>query len=383
MRPRAVALVVVLAGLLGAAPAVLGATAVADGGTQPAAPTTLVTVSDPRISESSGLVASPTHDGLVWTVNDSGHTASVFGVSLSTGRTVAVLRLTDTDARDWEAMTAGRLPDGSGVLWIGDTGDNRAVRTSVVLRLVREPRRLPRAGSTVDVAPVSLRVRYPEGPQDVEALVMTRDGRLLLVTKALFAGTVYEVPPRAVATALSGTSVTEPVTARNVGGVRQSLVTDAASLPDGRIVLRGYVDAVVYSDRTRSDRGLEATQQVTLPTQDQGETLTVVDRGAALLVGSEGVKQPLWLVPLPAGPPTARSDAASTGSATASAGTPTSGKRGADDDRPAADRAPGSSGDQVLLWVLRVTALLLLPAAFLLGRRGRRTPVGRAIATDE
>ena len=39
------------------------------------------TVNDPRISESSGLVASPTHDGLVWTVNDSGHTASVFGVS--------------------------------------------------------------------------------------------------------------------------------------------------------------------------------------------------------------------------------------------------------------------------------------------------------------
>jgi hypothetical protein len=374
--------VVVLLGLLAAAPAVLGATAVADGGTQPAAPTTLVTVSDPRISESSGLVASPTHDGLVWTVNDSGHTASVFGVSLASGRTVAVLRLTHTDARDWETMTAGRLPDGTGVLWIGDTGDNSAIRTSVVLRLVREPRRLPRAGGTVDVAPVSLRVRYPDGPKDVEALVLTRDGRLLLVTKELFVGTVYEVPRHAVAAALSGTSVTKPVTVRNVGGVRQSLVTDGASLPDGRIVLRGYVDAVVYTDRTRSDRGLQATQRVALPPQNLGETLTVIDSGAALLVGSEGVKQPLWLVPLRAAATTARTSATPTGSATASGATPASGQGGADDG-PASDQASGGPGHEVLLWGLRGTALVLLPAAFLVGLRGRRRAAGRALPADD
>jgi hypothetical protein len=320
---------------------------------------TKVAVSDPRISESSGLVASPTHDDLVWTVNDSGHTASVFGVSLTTGRTAVVLRLRDTDTRDWESMAAQRLPDGTGVLWVGDTGDNNAVRDSIVLRLVREPRQLPRAGGTVTVTPVSLRVRYPDGPHDVEALVATRDGRLLLITKQLFAGVVYQVPPRAVATALTGRSVLEPVTARNVGGVAQSLVTDGTSLPDGRIVLRGYVDAIIYADHTRSDRGLAAERRIALPAQQQGETLTVVGGGTALLVGSEGVRQPLWRVPLEASPP-ARTATPTTGRTTAGAGSPTSGRGGA------------VGADQALAWVLRVAALGLLPTALLLGRRRRR-----------
>jgi hypothetical protein len=339
--------------------ALLAAAAPAAGqATTPPSATKVATVRDPRISESSGLVASPTHDDLVWTVNDSGHTASVFGVWLPTGRTAVVLRLRDTDARDWESMAAQRLPDGTGVLWVGDTGDNNAARASIVLRLVREPRELPRSGSTVDVTPVSLRVRYPDGPHDVEALVATRDGRLLLVTKQLFAGTVYEVPPDAVATALAGRSVTDTVTARNVGGVAQSLVTDGASLPDGRIVLRGYVDAVVYADRTRSDRGLTAERRVALPAQQQGETLTVVGGGTALLVGSEGVRQPLWRVSL-AAPRTARTPSPAAGRTTAGAGSPTSGPGGA-------------GGEQALAWALRVAALVLLPTAFLLGRRRRR-----------
>jgi hypothetical protein len=254
-------------------------------------------------------------------------------------------------------MAAQRLPDGTGVLWVGDTGDNNAARASIVLRLVREPRELPPSGATVDVTPVSLRVRYPDGPHDVEALVATRDGRLLLVTKQLFAGTVYEVPPDAVATALAGRSVTDPVTARNVGGVAQSLVTDGASLPDGRIVLRGYVDAVVYADRTRSDRGLAAERRVALPAQQQGETLTVVGGGTALLVGSEGIRQPLWRVPLQASR-TARTPAPATARTTAGAGSPTSGRGGV-------------GGDQALAWALRVVALGLLPVAFLLARRRR------------
>lgn len=322
----------------------------------------VVTVQDPRISESSGLVASPTHNDLVWTVNDSGHTASVFGVSLRTGRTVAVLRLKGTDARDWESMAAARLPDGRGVLWVGDTGDNTGSRQSIVLRLVREPQRLPSDGGTVDVTPVSLRVRYPDGAHDVEALVATEDGRLLLVTKDLFFGTVYEVPAAAVRTVLGGTSVTTPVTARNVGGVKKPLVTDGSTLPGGRVVLRGYLDATVYVDRTGSDQGLEPQRTIRLPAQDQGETLTVVDQGTALLVGSEGVRQPLWRVPL--SPPTQGETAAASRQATGVAGTPAS-------SSGVADATANDKPHDVLVWALRIAALALIPIAFLAGRRRR------------
>lgn len=376
-RARAVAVAVAAAGVLALVAGFGVPVAAADTGTPW---TKLVTVTDPRISESSGLVASPTHPDLVWTVNDSGHTASVFGVSLRTGRTVVVLRLRDTDARDWESMAAGRLPDGRGVLWVGDTGDNNAVRESIVLRLVHEPARLPDDGRAVEVTPVSLRVRYPDGPHDVEALVATPDGRLLLVTKELFAGTVYQVPPEAVRTALSGTSVTTPVTARNVGGVGQSLVTDGAALPDGRIVLRGYVDAVVYTDRTRSDRGLAPQRTISLPVQQQGETLTVLDQGATLLVGSEGVRQPLWRVPLGDAASDGAAQSGTSGGATQGGATPAAGQGAGVASRsasgsgdPAGDPATGQPDPhgETLAWVLRVLALALLPVALLLGRRRR------------
>lgn len=266
-----------------------------------------VVVQDPRITESSGLVASPTRPDLVWTVNDSGSEAVVYGVSRRTGRTVSTLRLTGTDARDMEAMAATRTADGTGLLWVGDVGDNRARRASVVLRLVPEPSR-----TSASATPVSLRVRYPDGPHDVETLIWTPDRRLLLVSKDLFAGVVYEVPPDAVAAALAGRSTLEPVLAQPIAGVAMSLVTDGAALPDGRIILRGYSGATVYAAppaRGTAGTTLAVLQQVVLPAQPQGETLTVVDGGEAVLVGSEGVRQPLQTVELPAARPSSSAPA--------------------------------------------------------------------------
>ena len=285
--------------LLSAAGALLAAAA-----TVTPTPGELTVVRDTRITESSGLAASSVHPGLVWTVNDSGSAALVYGVDLATGRTRAVLRLVDAQARevqarDVEAMTAALGPAGRGLLWLADVGDNRGVRESVVLRLIREPSTVASTNRT----PVSVRVRYPDGPHDVETIIATPDGRLLLVSKQLFGAVVYQVPAAAVAAAVAGRSTSTPVVAVPVAGVAQSLVTDGAGLPDGRIVLRSYDGAVVYpAPPTEATAGepLEPLQQVVLPAQQQGETITVVDEGTALIVGSEGVRQPLWRVPLPA-----------------------------------------------------------------------------------
>jgi hypothetical protein len=63
---------------------------------------------------------------------------------------------------------------------------------------------------------------------------------------------------------------------------------------------------------------------------------------------------------------------AATGGPTAGAGRPTSAQSGVVGVLPAAARGPSRSTDQALVWVLRATALALLPLAFLLG--GRRRP---------
>jgi hypothetical protein len=320
-------------------------------GSTAGAPVRAVTVSDPRLVESSGLVASPTHHDLVWTVNDSGSLPVVYGVSTRTGATRAVLTVRGVEFRDTEAMTATTAPDGRGLLWVGDIGDNNRVRQSVVLRLLHEPATVRSA----TVTPVSLRVRYPAGAADAETLVWTPDGRLLVVTKELLSAQVLEVPPAAVRDALAGRSTITAVVARRLTTLSQALVTDGAALPDGRIVLRGYGDAVIYSSPAGGT--MTALEQLSLPDQPQGETLAVERGGASVLVGSEGARQPLWRVRVPA--------ASNVSGASGAVASPTT--------APASSRAPVPSSGRARLW-LAVGGLGLVSMLALRGarRRGRR-----------
>jgi hypothetical protein len=86
-----------------------------------------------------------------------------------------------------------------------------------------------------------------------------------------------------------------------------------------------------------------------------------------LLVGSEGVRQPLWRVPLRDADASQGTTAQASGQGPAIAAGPASGQG----DEPAGDRAASTHGE-TLAWVLRALALALLPVALLLGRRRRR-----------
>ncbi|GAA4360227.1 hypothetical protein [Angustibacter luteus] len=334
MRLARPALLLAVAGVL--LPVVSAAAAVP--GASSAAPRKVTTVSDPRITENSGLAVSPTHADLVWTVNDSGSGPVVYGVSTRTGRTRAALRMADVDARDMEALAAGRDGAGRSWLWIGDIGDNRTVRESVVLRLFREPAQV----RSQDVAVTSLRVRYQHGPADAETLVWLPDGRLLIVTKAFLSSRVYQVPAVAVRRALAGHDVTEPVVAQQVGTIPQTLATDGSALPDGRFVVRGYESATIWS---WVDGTLVADAPVTLPDQPQGEGIGVERSGRTALVSSEGEREPLYRVTLPAAGASDPTSSTSPTSPTASPGA--SNGTGAPRDEPMGAGAPSDdSGTQ-------------------------------------
>jgi hypothetical protein len=269
-------------GALGGGGRVGGAPTSADAA-EAAEATTLLTIRDPRITESSGLAASGRHRGVLWTINDSGDGARVYGVGAD-GRTRAVVRLAGLEPRDWEAIAPAN-DGGTPVLWVADIGDNRAVRTRGILvhRLV-EPQRL----RDTTVRATSYRLRYPDGPHDAEALLVEpRTGRLLIVTKDLFGGAVYAAPDPLVA---GRPNVLERVAAA------PAVVTDGAALPDGRLVLRTYSTAYVYAAL-----GADPVQ-VALPDQPQGESLAATADGRAVVVGSEGLGSAVWRVSLPARP---------------------------------------------------------------------------------
>lgn len=258
-----------LAGAVVAVPFLLGAAA--GPGSTPDADEAF-RFSDPDIVESSGLVA---HDGLVVTTNDSGDSGRVFTVDARTGSTVGVTTWA-SDPVDVEALA----PAGPGHVWVGDIGDNRAVRDSV------EVLRVPFGRGDVAAGATAYELVYPDGARDAEGLVShPLSGQLFVVTKGIFGGTVYAAPLRLRAD--------RPNALVEVGEA-PGLVTDATFLPGGGgVVMRTYSRAYVADFPS-----WQPVTSWTLPAQEQGEGVAVGPDG--LLLSTEGVRSVVLSVPLPA-----------------------------------------------------------------------------------
>ncbi|MGY5129274.1 hypothetical protein [Streptomyces nigrescens] len=231
------------------------------------------TISDPRITESSGLTASRTHPGIYWTHNDSDDGPYLYAVDGKSGRTVARITLRGVGApRDVEAIAAG--PDGD--LYIGDIGDNLGGSWNHVwIYRFPEPKRL----RDTTVTATQFVVKYADGPRDAEAMMVhPKTGRVYLASKKQGGGgALYEGPRQLTA---SGAN-----TFRKVAPV-DLWVTDGAFSPDGtRLVLRSYFGARIYrwQDGRPKDLG-----SVGVPVQQQGESVTFSADGRTLMYGSEG-----------------------------------------------------------------------------------------------
>ncbi|MCW2831482.1 MAG: hypothetical protein JWP31_2174 [Aeromicrobium sp.] len=250
-------------------------------------------MSDPAISESSGLAISGRDDDLVYTVNDSGNDAVIFAVDLSSGDTVGTLT-PGVAFDDAEALSI----DGDDTLWVADTGDNDRERDDVALYAVEEFGR-----TTGSASAQRYPLTYPDAPRDVESLVINpQTGAKFLLTKGLLGGAVFALP----ATLTTGANRVE-----DLGVTVPGLLTDAAFTPDGRhVVARDYSRAYVLDPATWDE-----VDSVELPPVEQGETLAVEAGGATFLVGSEGEGSPLIRVPLdraPAPTPTPDADPSAT-----------------------------------------------------------------------
>ncbi|AYV26409.1 WD40 repeat domain-containing protein [Streptomyces avidinii] len=278
MRPFPLAAVALAAVTLALFPAACLATA-ADG--SPGGGASSFTISDRRITESSGLAASRRHPGLYWTHNDSGDGPYVYGVDAATGRTVARLTLTGIGTpRDVEAISLG--PDGR--LYVGDIGDNRNGRWDQVwIYRFPEPARL----GDQSVKATTFTVRYEDGPRDAESLMVHPvTGRVYIASKNQSGGGLYEGPERLQTGATNVFRRIAPV----------PWVTDGAFSPDGtRVTLRGYLMARTYP--WRDGRPVGEGARVEAPWQGQAESVTYSADGSMLLFGSEGKDSQVMALP--------------------------------------------------------------------------------------
>jgi hypothetical protein len=137
------------------------------------------------LDESSGVAASRTQPGVLWTHNDSGGGPRFYAIRTD-GTVLATYYLPAVPAVDWEDIALGRCPRSDGpCLFIADTGDNLLNRTSVSIDIVPEPTapKEPQAQIQMLPAPHALELRYPDGSHDVEAIAFDPDGNLLLISK--------------------------------------------------------------------------------------------------------------------------------------------------------------------------------------------------------
>jgi hypothetical protein len=273
------------------------------GGYQPA--TVLGTVSDPAIGESSGLAASRRHPGLVWTHNDSGDAPLVFCLDAKAAN-CGVWRVAGAEAFDWEDMAAGPGPDGNGTfLYLGDIGDNIDQRTEIVVYRIPEP--VPAAGPpSTAAAPATtgpaevIRLRYPDGPHDAEAMaVHPTTGDLYVISKDAQSARVYKAKAP-----LDPSKVT---TLAQMGNIRLGtgprgleVVTGADISRDGtRVALSSYAQGYeleVPAGGTFDDVWSARPVPVTLGPRLQGEAIAYRLDGRALLTSSEISPWPLQQV---------------------------------------------------------------------------------------
>ncbi|WP_146532921.1 SdiA-regulated/phytase-like domain-containing protein [Rubripirellula reticaptiva] len=245
-----------------------------------------IRLTEPLLTESSGLAFSNRRVKTVWTHNDSGGRPELFAFD-SVGKRLARQPFAAIkQATDWEDIASfvdGDCPR----LLIADCGDNDGNRASIQIYLLDEP---DPSLQTSEVNLQTLRVTYPDGPRDCEAVAVDIRRRLIvLITKSVLPMSgVYTIPLPAREDQAKPQTI--EVTATRIRTLPIPMVTAADFDPaTGDLWVINYFQAFRFN---RMDAAL--THQLTalpiamdLPKLRQIEAMAV-DRDGAVWVTSEG-----------------------------------------------------------------------------------------------
>jgi hypothetical protein len=239
-------------------------------------------VADPSANELSGLVRSRSQPGLLWSHDDSGAGPVLFGLRTD-GRVAARPTVSGAQAVDWEDIAAGPGAHGEPLLYVGDIGDNGSERPSVDVYRFAEPR----VGAAATAPAARLRLHYPDGAHDAEALLVDPlRGDLVIVSKVLGVARAYRASARLPAGSQATLRRGPPITV--------SLVTAGDVSADGRIVvLRGYGRLAVWVRHGRERltttlRRAPCLSPSSLIGEGQGEAIALDRHGTSFATVAEG-----------------------------------------------------------------------------------------------
>lgn len=275
------------------------------------------TLEDPRLTEVSGMTASKNSPGVLYAINDSGNSATLYALS-ETGQHIGHWPIKAKN-RDWEGLDRIELNKQSYIV-IGDTGDNLKAHRKSTFYLVAEP--LPNAPSNSPLSPfMTIHFVYEDGPRNVEAFAI-HGTTLYLISKEPLgakgptASRLYalEVPMTQPADTLTARFITElPVPrtslesrlAASLVGVDLDHITAMDITASGRTAYLLTYREVHKLERHKGESWPQAFQRrgkrIHSHNMGQTEALTIAP-GRSLFITSENRNAPILAIPIQTAP---------------------------------------------------------------------------------
>lgn len=239
-----------------------------------------ITITGGKIPEASGIADSKTNPGFIWVEEDSGNPPDIYLLGQN-GNIKGKVHLQDAVNIDWEDIQLSTGPyAGTSYLYIGDIGDNNAVRASCSFLRFPEP-----AAGTSNVNQYDkIRFNYPDGPRDAEAFLVdpsTKD--IFIITKRDSQSKIYKLSyPQ---------DTINITTATYVGSLSFSGVVSAALSANGEQLMVKTYGNLYYCTRGASqsiDTTLKGTfKKLGYQLEPQGEAVCFALDGSGFYTLSE------------------------------------------------------------------------------------------------
>jgi hypothetical protein len=262
---------------------------------------------DKQMDEISGIAASGIHEGIYYVHNDSGDTSRFFSITPE-GRIKSVIYFKgdpkeELGVADCEDIAVGPGPaKGKSYVYLGDIGDNKAVRQYITVYRMEEQKSWIGKDSILKADAVPVHFKYPDGPRDAESLMIDPAEKLIyIVSKRTDSVTVYTSPLNFKA------NDTLTLTKRcklHFNGFRPfKWITAGDISKDGQqVLLKDYVK-VYYWKRSNNEPIWQTMQRkpAELPYQQekQGEAIGFTPDGKGYYTTSEGVFSPIYYYTVP------------------------------------------------------------------------------------
>jgi len=235
-----------------------------------------------KLDEASGLVASIINPGKLWTLNDSGNDPEVFLINQQ-AKIETTYRLNKVENIDWEDIAIGAGPvENQNYLYVGDIGDNKAVRDCKLVYRFPEPVATGQESATI-TAFDTLILKLPDQRRDSETMIvdpLSKD--LFIISKREDSVTVYQAHfpfPH------------DTIVMENKGRIPYKLIVAGSISPDGsEVLLKNY--GKIYYWKRKSNESIpdvlkREPKRLTYEPEHQGEAICWARDGSAFYTLSE------------------------------------------------------------------------------------------------